>query len=257
MLTQFFEHYIKLKTNHNDYEFDNYNQFLEQAQKSLYNSSEFTFEELNIMSESNGCLTFRFFTIFEQPQDVDHVKIFIKDLFAKNFDVVTSIGQKVHITTDMTNTEYTLFYTDPSTKKELLQSDYKGFLQPEFSFPQGTRYLSINGIMGKTASDNTKLVIAFYDEDKNVLQYSDNTPKWINELKELFYSTLTPKDQMYIEYKYISKLLTGNVSESFTHNGDKITFLNERYFLTNKEPNNLLSQPFNMMFSLRNKENYY
>ncbi len=257
MLSQYFEHYFKLKTNHNDFDFDNYSQFIEQATQSLRKQDEFTFEELTIMSESNGCLTFQFFTSFEQPHNHEYAHFLVKDFFSKSFNVVTSTGEKVQIKTDMDNVDYTLFYTYASTKKALLKSNHKSFLKPDFIFPKGTRYLSINGIMGKTASDNTKLAIAFYDKDKNVLHYSESTPEWINQFKDLFYSTFTAKDQMYAEYEYISKLLTGNVSESFTHNGDTITFVNERYFLMNKEAKNLLKQPFNMMFSLRNKENYY
>ena len=257
MLSQYFEHYFKLKTNHNDFDFDNFSQFIKQATQSFSNQDEFTFEELTTMSESNGCITFQFFTNFKEPQNYEYAHSTVKELFTKNFNVVTSTGKKVEIKTDMNNTNYSLFYTNISTKKNLLKSDYKGFLNSDFTFPKGTRYLSINGIMGKKASDNTKLVIAFYDEDKNVLHYSENTPEWIEQFKDLFYSTFTAKDQMYAEYKYISKLLTGNVSESFIHNDDKITFVNERSFLRNKEPNNLLGQPFKMIFSLRNIENYY
>ena len=257
----FFQHYIKLKTTHNEYEVENWQELYDQFYNVLKETEAFslvTTESYSYMIESNGCVTYEFFTVFDGKVSKEEAKSIINSTIQTEFTLTDKSGVVHNITTDLNNKEYTVLQTIPSSKLTFAQIENTSMLQNESDLPEGTRFIGIQGVLGEKASDPTLIHIVFYDENKNPLMFESESPDWIKSFKDKFQDTFTVRDQMFIEYKYVAKLLTGEMKYSFDFFGKKISFENERPF-TKKEPTEkqLLNHNIIMMYLEPTKEYFY
>jgi len=254
----YFEHFIKLKTNHNIYTFENvsdYSKIQHLAYEHLKKDATFfdvvLSEENSMMTESNGCFTFKFYTKFKSNITADKVNEIITNIFKKEFTITLSDGKKCFITTDMENKEYTIFRSYKSNKLNSFYGDkLKPLITNENDIPPETRYIEVQGLMGRKASDPTELFIFFYNSDGETVRFplDADIPLWINQFKDLF-SQFSEREQMYINYKFIINLLIGETNKSFKLINKDVSFVKTRS-LQSKEISDsvFLNSSFSMNF---------
>lgn len=254
----YFEHFIKLKTNHNIYTFDDVSDYYkvkhlayEHLKKENHLFNLVLSEENSMMTESNGCFTFRFYTKFKNEITADEVNDIIENIFKKEFKIILTNKEECLITTDMENENYTTFQSYKSNKLDSFYGDkLKPLITSSNDIPLETRHIEIKGLMGEKASDPTKLFISFYNIDGETIHFplDSEIPLWINQFKDLFYK-FSKREQLYIHYKFLINLLLGESKRDFELDNKNISFVNKRdRLLVERDDISFLNSPFPVHF---------